>query len=76
MPKTVLLPNAQVMSFPEDATTEEMNLSIGAYFPELFSPQQTPEQLPDSETLDEIGAVDPRQPSLGNVCGRSWDQME
>ncbi len=76
MPKTVLLPNAQVMSFPEDATTEEMNLSIGAYFPELFSPQQTPEQLPDSETLDEIGAGDPRQPSLGNVFGRSWDQME
>ena len=52
MPKTVLLPNAQVMSFPDDATTVEMNLSIGENFPELFTaqtPAQPTEQLADIE---------------------------
>ena len=76
MPKTVLLPNAQVMSFPDDATTVEMNLSIGSYFPELFTaqtPTQPTEQLADIEGMSD---PEPVQPGVGKVFGRSWDQME
>ena len=76
MPKTVLLPNAQVMSFPDDATTVEMNLSIGENFPELFTaqtPAQPTEQLADIEGMSD---PEPVQPGLGKVFGKSWDQME
>ena len=76
MPKTVLLPNAQVMSFPDDATTVEMNLSIGENFPELFTaqtPAQPTEQLADIEGMSDS---EPVQPGLGQVFGKSWDQME
>tara|TARA_R110000868_G_scaffold231895_1_gene485344 strand:- start:44 stop:5857 length:5814 start_codon:yes stop_codon:yes gene_type:complete len=71
MPKTVLLPNQKILQFPEDATSQEMNMAIGRQFPELFAGANETTEVISPKFVEE---KQPRNPPLGMVFGQAWDQ--
>ena len=71
MPKTVLLPNQKILQFPEDATSQEMNMAIGRQFPELFAGANETTEVISPKFVEE---KEPRNPPLGMVFGQAWDQ--
>ena len=71
--KNVTLPNGKTLAFPTDATNEEMNTAVSSYFPELYLPSQP---IGEQAIGYEAGEQEPRQPPVGQVFGRSWDNLE
>ena len=72
MSKNVLLPNSRVMQFPDNASTAEMNIAINEQFPELFAPEPMEAEVDVPQIIEE--KKEPRNPPLGMVFGRAWDQ--
>ena len=71
--KNVTLPNGKTLAFPTDATNEEMNTAVSSYFPELYLPSQP---IGEQAIGYEAGEKEPKQPPVGQVFGRSWDNLE
>ena len=71
--KNVTLPNGKTLAFPTDATNEEMNTAVSSYFPELYLPNQP---IGEQAIGYEAGEKEPKQPPVGQVFGRSWDNLE